>query len=108
VDLVVANANIDFRASARFDDELILLARVARLGTTSITTELDVLRDGELLVAGRVVHVCVDANDFSKTELPDWVRAGLRPFANRDAAPGAGGSAGGDSHAGRATAGGSS
>jgi acyl-CoA thioester hydrolase len=108
VDLVVANASIDFRASARFDDELILRARVARLGTTSITTELDVLRDGKLLVAGRLVHVCVDASDFAKTELPDWVRVGLRPYANGDAESGAGGSTGGDTHAGRASAGGPS
>jgi acyl-CoA thioester hydrolase len=57
VDLVVANANIDFRTSARFDDELVLVARIARLGTTSIASEFDVMRDGELLVAGRLVHV---------------------------------------------------
>ena len=92
VDLVVANANIDFRASARFDDELTLIARVARLGMTSIATEFDVVRDRELLVAGRLVHVCVNSTDGCKTELPDWVRAGLLPYANADAEPAAGAS----------------
>jgi acyl-CoA thioester hydrolase len=81
VDLVVANANIDFRASARFDDKLVLRARIARLGTSSITTEFDVLRDGALLVCGRLRHVCVSSPDLRKTDLPEWVRAGLRKYA---------------------------
>ena len=92
VDLVVANANIDFRASARFDDELTLLARIARLGTTSIASEFDVVRDGGPLVSGRLVHVCVSSTDWRKTELPDWVRAGLLPYTSADAAPATGAS----------------
>jgi acyl-CoA thioester hydrolase len=59
VDAVVAEANLDFRSPARFDDRLDLQARVAQLGKSSITTEIDVMRDGELLVAGRLRHVCV-------------------------------------------------
>jgi acyl-CoA thioester hydrolase len=81
VDAVVAEANARFRAPARYDDVLTLTARVTRLGTTSITTEIDVLRDGELLVAGRLQHVIVDAETWKKTEIPDWVRSGLEPYA---------------------------
>ena len=78
VDAVVAEANARFRAPARYDDVLELPARVTRLGTTSITTEIDVLRDGELLVEGRLQHVIVDATTWKKTEIPDWVRSGPR------------------------------
>ena len=85
VDAVVAEANIRFRAPARFDDELRLRAIVARLGATAITTEIDVLRGDELLVEGWLRHVCVDTDGWSKTELPEWVRSGLRRFAARDA-----------------------
>lgn len=92
VDLVVANANIDFRASARFDDELVLRARIARLGTTSITTEFDVLRDRALLVCGQLRHVCVSATDWRKTDLPEWVRAGLSEYADTATEPSAGAS----------------
>lgn len=81
VDAVVAEANARYRAPARFDDVLELRARVTRLGTTSITTEIDVLRDGDLLVEGRLQHVIVDAKTWKKTEIPDWVRAGLEPYA---------------------------
>ena len=89
VDLVVANANIDFRASARFDDELVLRARIARLGTTSITSEFDVVRDSALLVCGRLRHVCVSSTDWRKTDLPDWVRTGLRSYASTETEPSA-------------------
>jgi acyl-CoA thioester hydrolase len=84
IDLVVAEANLDFRAPARFDDELELRARVARLGRTAITTEIDVMRDEQLLVAGRLRHVCVATDTWEKTDLPEWVRAGLERFASRE------------------------
>ncbi len=80
VDAVVANANIDFRAPARFDDVLQLQARVTKLGHTAITTEIDIMRAGELLVAGRLRHVCVSTETWQKTELPDWIRTGLARF----------------------------
>jgi acyl-CoA thioester hydrolase len=81
VDAVVAEANLSFRAPARFDDELELRARVARLGRTSITTEIDVVRDEQILVAGRLRHVCVATDSWSKTDVPDWIASGLRRFA---------------------------
>ena len=81
IDAVVAHAEIDFRAPARFDDELAMTAQVVRLGRTAITTEIDAVRGGELLVAMRLRHVCVSRETWRKTELPDWVRDGLRRFA---------------------------
>lgn len=96
VDAVVADARLHFRAPARFDDELELRARIVKLGKTSITTEIDVVRDEELLVAGSLRHVCVSAETWRKTELPDWVRAGLEPFlAEREHAAADGGQAAG-------------
>jgi acyl-CoA thioester hydrolase len=85
VDAVVADANLSFRAPARFDDELQLRAQIARLGKTSITTEIDVVRAEELLVAGRLRHVCVATETWCKTDVPDWIRRGLRRFAGADA-----------------------
>ncbi len=85
VDAVVGEANARFRAPARFDDVLELRARITRLGTTSLTTEIDVVRDGQLLVEGRLQHVCVDVETWGKTEIPDWIRSGLRRFAAPDA-----------------------
>lgn len=85
LDAVVADASLDFRAPARFDDELELQARITRLGRTAITTEIDVVRDGQVLVAGRLRHVCVDTDTWTKTALPEWIRSGLRGFASAEA-----------------------
>jgi acyl-CoA thioester hydrolase len=85
VDAVVAEANVRFRAPARFDDELKLHAQVVRLGTSAITTEIDVVRDDALLVQGRLRHVCVSTETWRKTTMPDWVRDGLRRFATEHA-----------------------
>ncbi len=81
IDAVVAEASLSFRAPARFDDELELRAQITRLGRTAITTAIDVVRDRELLVAGRLRHVCVATDTWKKTEVPDWVRRGLRRYA---------------------------
>jgi acyl-CoA thioester hydrolase len=85
VDAVVADASLSFRAPARFDDQLELTARIVRLGRSAITTEIDVARDGRLLVAGRLRHVCVSTETWSKTDVPNWVRSGLQRFATVDA-----------------------
>src|SRR4051794_4117325 len=79
-DAVVAEANLRFRAPARFDDVIALEARVARIGNTSITTEIDVVRDGEVLVEGRLRHVVVETATWGPTAVPDWVRDGMSTF----------------------------
>ena len=84
-DAVVADAHLSFRAPARYDDELALVARVARLGNTAITTEIDVCRDGEVLVATRLRHVCVSTDTWKKVALPEWIRAGLQRFVRAPA-----------------------
>jgi acyl-CoA thioester hydrolase len=85
VDAVVAETNLRFLAPARYDDELALRVLVTRLGRTAVTTQIDVLRGEELLLSGWLRHVCVDRATWAKTELPDWVRDGLRKFASDDA-----------------------
>ena len=81
VDAVVAEANVRFRGPARYDDVLQLRARIVRLGKTSLTTEIDVVRSGELLVEGSLRHVFVDAETWAKTETPAWIGDGLRRFS---------------------------
>jgi acyl-CoA thioester hydrolase len=85
VDAVVAHAEIDFRAPARYDDVLTLRCQVERLGRTAITTRIDVLRGEQLLVRGTLRHVCVSTDDWMKTDVPGWVREGLLRFAAEDA-----------------------
>lgn len=78
-DMVVAEAQIAYRASARFDDELDLVATVRSMGTTSMTTALSVERmpAGEVLAEGQLRHVFVEPETLRKRSIPDMVRAGL-------------------------------
>lgn len=80
VDAVVAEANLRFRAPARYDDVLALRAQVVDLGTTSLTTVIDVVREDQVLVEGRLRHVIVDVQTWAKTDIPGWIREGLRRF----------------------------
>ena len=86
VDMVVAEAAATFRGSARFDEEVELRAEVTRLGTTGMTTELEVRRAGEVLVEGRLRHVFVDRESWQPTPVPAAVRAGLAPYTRGPAA----------------------
>jgi acyl-CoA thioester hydrolase len=97
IDLVVAEASLRFLAPARFDDVLALSIAVERLGASSLATAWRVRRGGDLLVEGGMRHVCVDASTWTKTELPDWLRAGLEPLVSSGGAAGAAPAAGGSS-----------
>ena len=85
IDAVVGETHLSFRAPARFDDELQLRVQIAQLGRTGVTTEIDVMRGEELLVAGWLRHVCVSMPasgeaSLSKQPWPDPIREGLSRF----------------------------
>ena len=82
VDMMVAEASIRYRAPARFDEEVELVAAVERLGSTSMKTALGAERPptGETLVEGELRHVFIDLATLRKTEIPPRLRAALGPF----------------------------
>ena len=82
-DAMVAEATIRYRAPARFDEEVDLVATVTRLGTTSSTTELRAERvaDGAVLCEGELRHVFIDPETLRKREIPEEVRTGMSRFA---------------------------
>jgi len=77
VDLQVVEATARYKAPARFDDHIDVTIEVARLGTTSMVTNLTIRRDGTLLVEGELAHVFVDATALTKIPIPDDIRAAL-------------------------------
>ncbi|MEA2402868.1 MAG: acyl-CoA thioester hydrolase [Thermoleophilaceae bacterium] len=83
VDMVVAEAGMRYRDSARFDDDLEIAATVTRLGSTSFTTAFTIARlpDGALLTEGELRHVFVGPADRRKCEMPAAIRAGLQRYA---------------------------
>ena len=89
VDVVVGEANIRFRAAARFDDLITISASVVHFGTTSLKLELLIHRGDELLIEGWLRQVFVDVKSFGKTPIPEWVREALAPYAASTGAAGA-------------------
>ncbi len=79
-DMVVAEVNVRYLDGAHFDDEIELRATVSRLGTTGMTTRIEVLRDGRPLAEGHLRHVFIDLATKAKKPIPDDVRAALEPY----------------------------
>jgi acyl-CoA thioester hydrolase len=80
-DVVVADASARFKGAAAFDDEIDVAMTIANLGDTSMTTEIAVRRDGDVLVEGRMVHVWVDATSYEKALIPERARERLAGFS---------------------------
>ena len=81
VDMVVAEATIRYLAPLRFDDEIEVVARVTRLGDTSMTTELVIEGGGEPAAEGELRHVFVESGGRSTAPIPDRIRDGLNRYA---------------------------
>jgi acyl-CoA thioester hydrolase len=79
-DMVLAESNLRFRESARFDDEIDVEVLVTRLGNTGLSTAMTVVRGGETLLEADLRHVFVVAGGGGKLPIPDAVRSGLSPF----------------------------
>ncbi len=60
--LPVVEASCQYKASARYDDMLLIRAWVSELRRASLTFTYELLREGEpptLLCTGRTVHACI-------------------------------------------------
>jgi len=80
-DVVVAEARVRYLGPLRFDDEFEVVAKVTRLGGTSMTTEMVVERAGDPVAEGELRHVFINASGGEKSPIPEGVRAGLERFA---------------------------
>ncbi|MFZ9872176.1 MAG: tol-pal system-associated acyl-CoA thioesterase [Steroidobacteraceae bacterium] len=71
---MVLHVEVDYRAPARLDDELIVSCRAAPEGRTSAIFEQAIHRvDGELLIEGRVRVVCVDAKSLRPRRMSEYL-----------------------------------
>jgi acyl-CoA thioester hydrolase len=80
VDMVVAEARIRYLAALRFDDEFVVEAAIARLGETSMITDIALMRDGERVVEGELRHVFIESGGGPPAPMPDSIRAGLSTY----------------------------
>ena len=73
-DVVVAEANLKFRAPCRYDDELVVSAYLSHLGTTSMSYDFEIHRGDVPALAANVRYVFIDPATLRPTAPPEDVR----------------------------------
>src|SRR5437763_909891 len=75
------SASCDFLSPARFDDLLDVEVRLARLGTKSVSYEIDLALNGRPVAKGKLTAVCCRVTPgkqgLESIEIPERVRARL-------------------------------
>ena len=76
-DVYLRKATMEYLGSARYDDQLDICCRVARLGRSSMTFLFEIHREAEdkPLVSAELVYVNADPSSMKAAPLPDDVRA---------------------------------
>lgn len=81
--LVVHSAQINYRRSARLDDQLQVTAQIASLARTNVEFKQQVLRGSELLCEGLIRIACVDATSMKPIAIPADMHLQLDHFFHR-------------------------
>ena len=79
-DLYVRKAEVEYHASAQYDDEVDICVRVERLGRSSFDFRVEIHRGDQLLVCGNVVYVNADPVARKSAPLPDFLRKAIQAF----------------------------
>ena len=83
---VIVHASADFRSPARFDDLLVVHARVSEIGNTSFTFEFLIKhkREARGVAEGKTIHVVLDQATWKPVRVPDEFRKIVRQFEGGD------------------------
>lgn len=79
-DLYVKKAGVEFHASARYDDQLDVRLKCARIGTSSMTLSCAIFRGEQLLITGELVYVFADPATQTSKPIPAELRAVLQAY----------------------------
>lgn len=71
---------LEYLAPARFDDELNIGMRVARLGRSSLSFAMGIWCGEQALTAGEVIYVHADSVNRRSSPLPGWLREKILAF----------------------------
>ena len=79
-DLYVRKATLDYRGSARYDDQIDVGIKTARIGNSSMLVQGAVFRGDALLVSGELVYVFADPATQTARPVPALLREVLLAF----------------------------
>jgi len=74
-DIYLRKATLEYLGSARYDDQLAVCCRVARLGRSSMTFHFEIYREAEVLITAELVYVNADPATMKAAPLPQDLRA---------------------------------
>lgn len=82
----LVHATADFRSPARFDDKLVVQARISELGTSSFTFEFRAShkRENRLVAVGKTVLVVIDEKKWVPVPVPDEFRKLIRNYEGKN------------------------
>ena len=86
VSLPTVHLESDFRRRLKYGDRIDMEVRVLNIGQTSITWGYRGYRagdDGEVVVEGHNVTVCLATDTFEKISVPDWLRESLTAYQEK-------------------------
>lgn len=84
IEALTLDANVTYRAPARFDDRLIIYARCSQVRGARFRFDYRVEREGETLAEGTTGHACADARTLRPTRVPKWL---VEEIANAEPGP---------------------
>ena len=84
-DVFLRKATVEYLGSARYDDELAVYCRVARLGRSSMTFLFEIWRDQPAaseapLITAELVYVNAEPKTMRAAPLPEDVRSRVRAY----------------------------
>ena len=79
-DFYVRKAEVEYHASAEYDDEVDICVRVERLGRSSFDFRVEIHRADQMLVSGKVIYVNADPVARKSAPLPDFLRNAIKAF----------------------------
>ncbi|PWT70141.1 MAG: MFS transporter, partial [Proteobacteria bacterium] len=80
VDTFVVKAQLEYHASAHYDQVLDIGVRVGRLGRTSMQFVMELYHGDVHLVSGEIVYVMADPSDRTPLPIPAKLREAIARF----------------------------
>jgi len=73
------SASCEYSGPLRFEDVVELQLKITRIGSKSLSYEVDFVKDGQRVATGKLTSVCVavEAGKFSPTAIPAAIRRRL-------------------------------
>jgi acyl-CoA thioester hydrolase len=79
-DTFAVKATVEYHAPARYDDEIDVCVRIAKLGRTSLRLVLEIHRGDDHLVSGELVYVLANPTTRTPVPIPAAFREAVRGF----------------------------